>query len=68
MLTDEELSALRQAAQILGEDYEVRAIDLLIKRVEELEGALILITQTAPFGRPQEIAREVLRLKRAYSD
>jgi hypothetical protein len=31
------------------------------KRVEELEAALILITQTAPFGEPQEIARKVLR-------
>lgn len=37
------------------------------KRNEELEAALILITQTAPFGEPQEIARKVLREKKNAS-
>ena len=35
----------------------------LIKRVEELEAAMLQITQTPPFGSPQDIARKALRGK-----
>jgi len=35
----------------------------LIRRVEELEAALLQITDTPPFGSPQDIARKALRGK-----
>jgi len=35
----------------------------LIRRLEELEAAMLQITQTPPFGSPQEIARKALRGK-----
>ena len=35
----------------------------LIRRVEELEAAMLQITQTPPFGSPQDIARKALRGK-----
>ncbi len=33
----------------------------LIKRLEHLESALLQITDTPPFGSPQDIARKALR-------
>jgi hypothetical protein len=33
----------------------------LIKRLEQLESALLQITDTPPFGSPQDIARKALR-------
>lgn len=35
----------------------------LIRRLEELEAAMLQITQTPPFGSPQDIARKALRGK-----
>jgi hypothetical protein len=35
----------------------------LIRRVEELEAAMLQITETPPFGSPQDIARKALRGK-----
>jgi hypothetical protein len=59
---------LRAWADYLTE--EVRVVPAAIRmieaanRIDELETALREITQTAPFGRPQEIARAALEEKK----
>jgi hypothetical protein len=64
-MTDDLVTRLREYA-----DYRATADDLsrclfsAADRIEQLEAALIAIIITAPFGKPQEIARAALGEKK----
>jgi hypothetical protein len=64
-MTDDLVKCLRNRANgfmqwVTVEQMATEAAD----RIEQLEGALIAIIITAPFGKPQEIARAALGEKK----